>query len=208
MPQFIKSFVGVFRSPEWIAAFALLIQAAILTLQWKILRRHAETMEKHTGIAGIQADTAALIGQALQQQGQIMSEQTKIMAAQLAFQKWMEAKAERTNVFDLLLDVGLRAGALKSTAEQIVLANSTPENQAMLRQAITQLRTAIIPCQKALIISTHLSKEDMTYFGKYMFDALDLKETFEIAEDIEKIKAFHSKYGDFDFRLIGAARKP
>ena len=75
MLQFLKSLFEPLRKPEWVAAGALLIQAVILFLQFKILGRHAETMEEHKKFARTQAKTAELIGQALVQQSNILDEQ-------------------------------------------------------------------------------------------------------------------------------------
>src|SRR5438876_9224385 len=130
-----KSLVEFLRKPEWIAAIALLIQAVILFLQAVILRRHGATMEEHAGIAKAQAETAALIGKALDQQGKILAEQTKIMDEQFKFQRTIELKAERVQVFDALMRLHVSFKALLSTLSEVQLSNYTQAMQDRVRSA-------------------------------------------------------------------------
>ena len=95
MSQFIKT---VFHSAEWLSVIALSIQAVILAVQAFILRQHHKTMES-------QASTAESIGDALNKQDEILREQGQIMAKQFAFQRMIEAKAERSTVFRAVVDL-------------------------------------------------------------------------------------------------------
>lgn len=73
------------RWPETIAALALIVQAFILGLQWRILKHHGQIMKG-------QADTAGMIEKVLRQLAEISSEQEKVLDAQFKFQKRIEVK--------------------------------------------------------------------------------------------------------------------
>src|SRR5438045_6930967 len=98
-------------------------------MRWRILRRHATTMEEHTAIAGTQAKTAELIGQALQQQGKILNEQTAIMGEQFKFCRKIEAKAERARVFSQIFNLRARVEMLRSVPSRIQPSNYTQKCQ-------------------------------------------------------------------------------
>lgn len=206
MLGFLKFLREIFHSPEWIASIALLIQAVILAMQWKILRRHAKTMEEHTAIAGAQAKTGELIGQALQQQGKILKDQTEIMAEQFKLYKRIEAKAERTKVFDLIFDLRTKTVMLASTLSRIQASNYTQEDSKLVKHGFDLLSLAIVPCQKALITSIHFSKSEKDYFLNYSKDIDALKETNDPNKDFASINALNSKYKDFDQMMLKAAQ--
>lgn len=160
---------------EWVAAVALLIQAAILGLQWLILRRHAVTFEQHKDIAATQAETAKLIGTILQQQGKVAEEQTKIMADQLRFHKAVESQAERTKLFELLLEMQstFRHVSAMITNPQIPPGSTfSPSTKASINQAWLAVEKTILPCQKALMTAVYIPASDREYFMKYS-QALD-----------------------------------
>jgi hypothetical protein len=85
----LMSFLGVVRWPEAIAAIALVIQVFILWQHRRILTGYGETLER-------QAETAKLIGHALEQHGRILSDHTRIMDEQFKFQRKIEEKIERS----------------------------------------------------------------------------------------------------------------
>jgi len=218
-----NSFSG--HEPEWIAAIALLIQAAIL---WK----HASTLEAHTEIARTQSETAKLIGQALEKQGKVLEEQTKlmsdqgkvldeqtkIMAQQFSFQRRIEAHAERARVFEVVLDLRTKVVQLNQV---LALSLRVPPGLTLdpfdqqykeKRQAAAWIRVseAIIPCQRALITSIHLSAEEKNYFLGYAqaVDTLEIGRTKNAETDLQALKKLDGKYEDFAKRMIDAAQPP
>src|SRR6266699_559489 len=163
----MKSLGEFLRKPEWIAAIALLIQAVILFLQAVILRRHGTTMEEHAGIAKAQAETAALIGKALDQQGKILAEQTKIMDEQFKFQRTVEMKAERVQVFDSLMQLHVSFKMLLSAISRVQLSNYTHEMQDRVRASWQQVSQDLLPCQKAIHTSIYMNPDERQYFWAY-----------------------------------------
>ncbi len=194
-----KYLLEALKKPEWEAAIALFIQAGILALQAKILRRHGETMEEHKAIAKTQADTADLIAKALRQQGEVMDEQFK-------FLRKADAKNERQIVFDLALDVRARVRSLSSTVSSLQPSNYTWEDKARVRDGFDRLGDTILPCQKALLTSIHLSKEEKDYFSRFVIEAGDLKLTNDIGKDVAEILALERKYKDFGDVLVKTAK--
>ena len=85
----LKSLLGLVRWPEAIAAIALVIQAFILLQHRRILTGYGETLER-------QAETAKLIGHALEQHGRILSDNARIMDEHFKFQRKIEAKIEKS----------------------------------------------------------------------------------------------------------------
>jgi hypothetical protein len=85
----LTSFLALVRWPEAIAATALVIQSFILLQHWRILTRYGDALER-------QAETAKLIGHALEQHGRILSDNARIMDEQLKLQRKIEAKSENS----------------------------------------------------------------------------------------------------------------
>ncbi len=198
----MKSLVEFLRKPEWVAAIALLIQAAILLLQAVILRRHGTTMEEHAGIAKTQADTAALIGKALDQQGKILAEQTEIMDAQFKFQRAAMAQAERQQVFDALL-------RLRSSLHMLIAKVEEPGMRYEPRVAEEQrmkaaLLTQMLPVQNAFISSVHLTREEKDYCGRYVVDVFDAVSGDNLPARLPKMKQIQEKYSESDFVKMAA----
>jgi hypothetical protein len=204
----MKSLVEFLRKPEWIAAIALLIQAAILFLQAVILRRHGATMEEHAGIAKAQAETAKLIGQALDQQGKVLDEQTKIMDQQFKFQRTIELKAERVQVFDALMQLHVSFKALFSTLSEVQLSHYTEAMQDRVRSGWRRMQEDLLPCTKAIHTSIHLTPKERDYFMGYVRDIADLTESSDIRKAIENVKACEAKYKDFAGKMFAAAKTP
>jgi len=212
------------HKPEWIAAIALSIQAAIFAVQaaifvWQaiILRRHASTLEAHTEIARTQSETAKLIGQALAQQGTVLDEQTKIMAKQFSFQRRVEAQAERTRVFDVVLDLRAKVVRLKevltlSMIPSEALQDSFDVQDMKNRQAAAWIGVseAIMACQKALLTAIHLSAEEKNYFLGYAqaVDALEIGHTKNAETDLQALRKLDGTYEDFVKKMIQAAQPP
>jgi hypothetical protein len=200
--HYLKSLFEFLRKPEWVAAIALLIQAVILFLQFKILGRHAETMEEHKTIAGTQAETAKLIGKALTQQGKILDEQFK-------FQKRLAAQAEREKVFDLVLELRSRVVALLSLLSSTpVYQLTSPESREQQEFAWNQLGNAILPCEKALITSIHLSSEEKNYFLGYAQAVDALKHTNDVSKELGELRGIEDQYKDFAKMMMRAAQTP
>ena len=184
-----------FTTPEWVAAIALLIQARIL---W----RHAHTLEEHARIASSQAHTAELIGQALRQQGQILDEQTKIMDEQFKFQRRLEVKAERTKIFDLLMQVRISVAMLQ---RKMMERNISDEEMSGYWERLT---SDVPLCMKELHTSIQISGSEKQYFLGYVRAVAALQRTGDILKDIENVKALHDKYQDFNKKMFAAAETP
>lgn len=196
---------------DWVAALALsvqalifLLQAAILWWQGRILRRHATTLEKHTEIAGTQGETAKLIGQALEQQEKVMDAQVKIMAAQFEFQRAMVAKADKERVFDTVLELRATLAGLRGVLDRPQNPGSTlsPKTRDEIASAWNKLEGAKFPCQKALLTSAHLSKNQREYFTRFVIDVAGLPATNDPAKDLENIKILEDKYDQTIFGLM------
>jgi hypothetical protein len=186
----------------------LLIQAVILFLQYKILGRHAETMEKHTEIAGTQARTAESIGKALEQQGNVLGEQTKIMGDQFIFMKTVEIKAEKVQVLDCLIQVQLSFRLLLSALLEIPTQSYTDPMREGIRLKRTRLTEDLMRCSKAIHTSAHMEATDRDYFRGWMRDLVALEESSDIKNDIHAAKAVADKYKKFEDRMYAATSKP
>jgi|HubBroStandDraft_1064217.scaffolds.fasta_scaffold243389_2 hypothetical protein len=202
----LRSLFELLRKPEWVAAVALLIQAVILFTQAWILHRHAETMEKHKEIARTQANTAELIGTALQQQAKILSDQGKIMAEQLELQRRMAAQAEREKVFGVVLELRSRVVVLVSALSAAsppgtTISLGTREKQ---ESSWSSLEAAILPCQKAMITSIHLSQDEKNYFLRYA-QAVDAAAR---SRNVQALQALDDNYKDFAKVMMTAAQTP
>lgn len=205
--------------PEWTAAIALgaqavifLVQAVILFWQGRILHRHASTLEEHRDIASTQAETAKLIGQALEQQGKLLGTQTKIMDDQFKFQQKIEAQVEKAKVFDLVLELRTQFAAVKGVLSANIIPG-TPFTQASrekVENAWQRLSAAIVPCQKALLTSIHLSKEEKNYFLRFAqaVDALERGHTNTIEADLKALKSVEDDHKEFVQKMMAAARTP
>jgi hypothetical protein len=204
--QAIKTFLVGVRWPETVAAIALLIQAAILGLHWRILTRHGETMEQ-------QAKTGELIGQALDQQGRVLAEQAKIMDDQFKFQRKIEAKIERQKIFEVVLDLQARFVDLK-TELSAALPSGTSVLDIAKQQSVdhkwSRLEEAIFPCEKALITAIHLSQAEKNYFMQYAqsVDAVTQKRSQMAVEQSMQLQAISDTYKDFTKRLMETALPP
>jgi hypothetical protein len=196
------------RNPEWVAAIALLIQAGIFVLHALILRKHATTLEKHVEIAGTQATTAKLIGQAIEQQGKVLNEQTKIMDEQLRFQRRIEAKAERVEVFDLLLQTQVSFRMLHQALMEVQLSNYTQEMRSRVKARWEELQQDLSPAAKEVHTSIYLSDEEREYFVRYTEELLAIEETADIRKDIERVDAFYKKHKGFVQKLFALAKTP
>jgi hypothetical protein len=197
--QLVLEFI---RKPEWVAAIALLIQAAILWLQARILRKHGETMEEHAGIAKAQATTAELIGKALNQHEKILADQTKIMDEQFTFQRRVEAQAARLKVYEALLDVNSNIELL------IQVGSQNPANVDSEKRVFSSLVLSVAPCQKAVVTTIHLTPTERTYFLRFLTDvsALALKQSPR--PEVTKFWELKNKYTDFLTMLSNVSQTP
>ncbi len=199
--------------PEWTAAIALSIQAFIFLLQafilgWQglILRRHAATLEEHTDIAGTQAETAKLIGQALDRQAKVLEKQTQIMDEQFRFQRRVDAKQERALVFSSVLDLAARVRMLGEVLSRYHQSNFQDEDsRRRVNGAWDRLGEAILPCRKALLTAIHLSAPEKDYFDRYAKSVDALKQNRDPRQDIESVASLEGKYQDFGEKLLSVA---
>jgi hypothetical protein len=194
MTHLMRSFHDFLGNPEWVAAFALLIQAIILIIQAKILGRHAETMEEHTGIAGSQAKTAELIGQALDQQGKILAEQTTIMDEQAKFQRSVDARVEKGNLINLVIEVQSSLQQLALKLSRLQPSAVSQEDQADLAGCFNTLAGAVTECQKAVLMAIHLSDSQRKFFVGYCHDLATLDSTGNVIEDLKQAGALRAKH--------------
>jgi hypothetical protein len=194
-----NSFHDFLGNPEWVAALALLIQAIILIIQAKILGRHAETMEEHTGIAGSQAETAELIGQALDQQGKILAEQTTIMEEQAKFQRSVDARVEKGNLLNLAVEVQSSLERLASTLSSLQQSAISQEDQHNVADRFDRLAGAVNECQKAVLMAIHLSDSQRKFFTGYCHDLATLDSTRNVIEDFKRVDAIRAKHGGKPF---------
>jgi hypothetical protein len=201
-----KSALDGLKNPEWIAAIVLFIQAVILLRQTKLLGRHAETMEEHTKIAGAQAKTADSIGKALEQQGKILADQTKIMDEQFKFQRAIEIKAERVQVFDSLLQLAISFRLLLEKLLAVQLSNYTQEMQQQVQSQWSKMTGDFMECSKALHTSIHMDARDKTYFLAFVNDLAKLEPCSDVRKDIQSVKALGEKYKDLTARVFEAAK--
>jgi hypothetical protein len=191
---------------DWIAAIALSIQALIflIFLWWqdRILHRHAATLEEHTKIAGSQAKTAELIGQALAQQGKILAEQTSIMDKQFKFQRKVDAQAERATVLTLVVAVQGRLVTLDSKLSRAT-SSATPEYRQEVNRHFDALAGAVYECHKAVFLSLHLTEAQKKFFLAYCDDLAALNQTGNNVKDFHNVRTLKDKYGDplFSIRL-------
>jgi hypothetical protein len=199
MTHLMQSFHHFLGNPEWVAALALLIQAIILVIQAKILGRHAETMEEHTGIAGSQAKTAELIGQALDQQGKILAEQTTIMDEQVKFQRSADARVEKGNLLNLVVEVQSSLERLTSALSGLQQSAISQEDQHNMADRFDRLAVAVTECQKAVLMAIHLSDEQRKYFSDYCHDLATLDSTGNMVEDFKHVDALKAKHGGSAF---------
>jgi hypothetical protein len=207
LKTWLLNFVEHHRSPEWIAAFALLIQAGIFLLHAWILRRHGKALDKNVDIANTQAKTGELMAKAMEQQGKILDDQSKIMNAQFQFQRRVTAQAEKEKVYDCLLK-------LRTSVIMLISKIEEPGDRYAPRVAEEQrlqaaLVSSILPCQKAVVTSIHLTPEEREYFGRYIVDVSDLVvSTTNLPAILPKLKQLHVKYEDFLAMVAKVAQTP
>jgi hypothetical protein len=191
--------------PEWIAAIALLIQALIFAVQagffyWqaKILRRHAATLEEHTNIAGAQAKTAELIGQALDQQGKVLAEQTKIMDEQFKFQHRVDARIEKGNLLNRVVEVWSCLGGLVAMLTTLQHSIPSQADQHDVTAGFSSLAGAVTELQKAVVMAIHISDAQRLYFAEFCHD-LAFDSTGDPVKDLKQLDALKSKYDNATF---------
>lgn len=189
----LKLFLDFVHSPEWVAAAALLIQAVILWLQARILRKHGRTMEAHAGIAKNQATTADLIGKALERHATILDEQKKLTDAQFEFQRRVEAHVSWAKVYDQVLDlnraVTMMIAKLESPGDRF------PQRVAEEHMLQAELVAAILPAQKATMTSYHLTAEEKTYFRQYTRELQEILSS-NLQGNAQTLKEFRNKHND------------
>jgi len=180
-------FRGSLRDPSWIAAYALLVQVLIFWCQARILRRHATTLEEHTGIARTQATTADLIRQAVQQQEAILKDQ-------FTFQQLLQMQAEKKRIFDLIVQL---YGSVQSLTAKVNAAPSTPKELGEIAQAWIDMNQFATACSQALITSGHLGKDEWSCFLTYVSDVAKLQRSNNQTAEFNQLRDFNDKHKDF-----------
>jgi|HubBroStandDraft_2_1064218.scaffolds.fasta_scaffold434366_1 hypothetical protein len=199
MRSVFKFVLDGLRKPEWVASIALLIQAVILGLQARILTRHGKTMEEHAGIAKAQAATAELIGKALNQQEKILADQTRIMDEQFKFQRRVEVQAGRRKIYEALFEV-------HQTLMTIIQVSDTGDGFRE-RNAWGNFIKSIIPCQKEVLTTIHLSDGERQYFKNYLGALIDVIPSDGVGP-VNELKGVVAKHSDFMKRLTEVSQTP
>jgi len=199
-----------FLEKPWIAAVALLVQAVvllvqavILLLQWRILRHHGEVMEQHTDIGRIQVKTAQLIGDAIQQQGQILE-------AQFTFQKRIDAKAEREQVFEKIFAVARNVRALSNVLANIPPGTSRDFAKERIDRSWNELGNSATECQKGLTTSIHIPEDVKNYFIRFcgvVSDAVEKQED-DVSAARKQLRQLEVPDKDFSAMLRKLAQAP
>lgn len=175
------------RHPDWIAAYALLIQVFIFFWQARILRRHATTLEENREIAGTQAVTADLIRQALQQQ-------EAILKAQFVFQQRLFVQAERKTVFDLMVQLHSSVQALSTL---LIGMPSTQDGLNKVSQAWNDMKKLEAVCSQTVITSPHITKEEDKCYLDYLSDVNRLKRSTSQVAELNQLTQLNDKNKDF-----------
>lgn len=157
----------------------------------------AELLKVHTA----QAETAKLIGQALNQQGTVLDEQTKIMAKQFELQRRAETKAERNRLFTAMLDMQGSFVALERRLSRIQLSNFTSEDSADVARYFAELNEDAVTCMKELLIAVHVSQEEQEYFGTYSRRLWALQYTADIRKALDDVQAVKTSTPNIVFHL-------
>jgi hypothetical protein len=204
----LSNFTQHHSSPEWIAAFALLIQAGIFLLHARILQKHGKALDKTVEIAGTQAETGKLMATALDQQGTILAEQTKIMDEQFKFQRSAMAQADRHEVFSAL--ISLRTSLRMLIAKIESPGTRLPERIAEEQQMQESLLAHTLPVQKAFFSSVHLTKEEKDYCGHFTVDVNDAVEgDANLPARLPKMKQILVKYPEAEFlKMVAKIAQP
>jgi hypothetical protein len=155
-------------------------------------------MEEHTGIAGSQAKTAELIGQALDQQGKILAEQTTIMDEQVKFQRNVDARVEKGNLLNLVVEVRNILWGLVSVLSSLQQSAPSQEDRNYVAERFRSLAGAVTECQKAVLMAIHLSDVQRKYFSDYCQD-MSVDSTGNMVEDFKNMGALRLKYGGLTF---------
>jgi len=202
------NFVEHHSSPEWIAAFALLIQAGIFLLHARILHKHSAALDKTVEIANTQAETGKLMATALDQQSKILAEQTKIMGEQFKFHRATMAQADRHEVFSSLI-------SLRTSLKLLIAKVQEPGERYAPRIAEEQRMQAallahMLPVQKAFISSVHLTPEEKDYCARFIVDVHDSVEgDANLPARLHQMKQVDAKYPDTDFlKMVAKIGKP
>ena len=142
------------------------------------------------------------------QQGKVLDEQTKIMDEQFKFQRTIELKAERVQVFDALMRLHVSFKALLSTLSEVQLSNYTQAMQDRVRSDWRRMQEDLLPCTKAIHTSIHMSPQERDYFMGYVRGVADLTESSDIRKAIQNVNALEAKYKDFAGKMFAAAKTP
>jgi len=142
------------------------------------------------------------------QQGKVLDEQTKIMDEQFKFQRTIELKAERVQVFDALMRLHVSFKALLSTLSEVQLSNYTQAMQDRVRSDWRRMQEDLLPCTKAIHTSIHMSPQERAYFMGYVQGVAGLTESSDIRKAIQNVNALEAKYKDFAGKMFAAAKTP
>jgi hypothetical protein len=152
----------------------------------------AELLKVHTA----QAETANLIGQALKQQGNVLDEQTKIMAKQFELQRRVETKAERDNLFTVVVDMHGAFVVLERRLSRIQLSDVTQKDVDEVVPYFDALTRNAGHCNKALLTAVHILEEEKKYFSDYAMKLSELEYKGDMRKALEDVKAIGANTTD------------
>src|SRR5258708_10034216 len=118
----------------------------------------------------------------------------------------MAAQAEREKVFGVVLELRSRvvAVAIAVSGSSPPGTNISPGTREKQESTWSLLGGAILPCQKALITSIHLSQDEKNYFLRYA-QAVD---AVERSRNTQALLALDDDYKDFGKMMMTAAQAP
>jgi hypothetical protein len=163
-------------------------------------------LEVHTA----QAETAKLIGHALNQQGNVLDEQTKIMAKQFELQRRVETKVERDSLFTAMVEMQGALVSLERRLSRISLSNVTQKDSDEVLRYFEKVSDNAVACMKELMTAVHISKEEKEYFGSYSKKLSDLKYSGDMRKTFEDVKVIRDGTPDLIFfaKLGDLAKTP
>ncbi len=168
-------------------------------------RLSAELLKVHTA----QAETANLIGQALNQQGKVLDEQTKIMAKQFELQRRIETKAEKDNVFNLVFEVHVHLAELATKLSALQRLSPRDRNVVELPGMFQALMHQGHLCHKALLFAIHLSGDEKKDLLDYIGGVMGLQYTGNLEDDFQRVNdVYKNKSKDFYIKMGKFAQIP
>jgi hypothetical protein len=177
--------------PEWVAAVALTMQAAVFVWQTTVFKHHARSQK--------------LIAEVLQKQEEIMKRQEEISADVSKFMRLGALKEERGRLFDSLR---LMRAQVITAIEKTRVSSQSKEGVEAMDAAWNALVDSCTTCQKELI-TVEISAELKNYFLNYAMKAVGIANKrpagFANAQPLTDLNA---EYADYNTKMIEAVRTP